>query len=260
MKLASITTSLKRKIGPLPMWAWLGVAAAVIVVVRRLRGGTPATPTSTGPAALPGGSTGSDYGRVGSADGGGAGLDPTQQGYADPALSGPGTAVVYDPLTGGTTTSDPTTSAGGAADGVDPSTKAAAETPMRPRAVALSTAEVAVGKRAARSVVAVAHAAPEKKRPKSSRGARATAPRVAQTHQAPELISEHGAGQVHPPAAKAKTQATPTRVIQTAAPAAVERPRTSAPAHVDTGARAPAVGTTTSSRTYASMGRKGELV
>lgn len=82
---------LTRKIGPLPLWAWVGIAAAGIVAgiyLRRRIGQSASSQSSQVPAAGGTGSPGSSYPDVGGAVSGGgtgsgiapvaAGIDPTQ--------------------------------------------------------------------------------------------------------------------------------------------------------------------------------------
>lgn len=104
-----ITVALKRKLGPLPAWAWLAVLAAGLFAVRRLNlfGGA-SSPSTTQPSAdvgpLP---SFGPYGYNGapSLDSGGGDVGdpftPSLQTPVDSALTGgPGTPVVFDPLTG----------------------------------------------------------------------------------------------------------------------------------------------------------------
>jgi hypothetical protein len=224
--LSSIKASLTRKLGPLPAYAWLGIFAAAVLLWRHLH---PPAPTSASAAATP------DLGPLADTSNpspgyfggsGGGGLDiPTDQAFADPGLTGPGTAVVFDPTTGlGPSSNDqeastiprdttPGNSAGGRvaltiAGGLDP---------------AIATAVLA-GKGPTYGDGAVPPPHP-KKRP-SGKGQK-PAP-------APELISEHGKGQATIPKAAPKVaskpvavaKAAPARSVQSAAaPVAVAVPR-----------------------------------
>lgn len=108
--------ALTRKVGPLAAGWWLAILAGALLLYRQFRGAasTPADTTSstdTGAAAAAG------YGTPTVAGGGGAdsGLQPDQpsaQTFADEALSGPGTAVIFDPL------SSSATDTGGGPDGL----------------------------------------------------------------------------------------------------------------------------------------------
>lgn len=253
----NVVASLKRKYGPLPAWAWLGLLAVVLVVYRYFRGGgiTASGSSDTGAATADGaGSSSSDTGRpaIGSGDSG-SGLAPTDQTPADPGLTGPGTAVVFDPLTG-TESPDPLT--GGPAprtQTVVPPTARAATT-KKPAA----TDKTRGGKtiREAPELITEHGLGQMKKkrtppRPKSSRGQTAPRPTL-QTNRADAAAVAHPASVAHEPSVA------PTRTQQNAA-VAVDRPRSDSSVHVDTGARASSVGTTTSPATYAKMGRKMEL-
>jgi hypothetical protein len=225
---------LTRKVGPLPTWAWGGVAAAAVLVARHFTGG---------------GSSGSGSGDVGAAttgaadvqpgagafggggDGGGSDLGaPTTQTTADDSLLGPGSATVFDPTGFDSTPLADTTpgndQGGRTSNGVPYTESAVKDRRVSPHHDATSA------------------------RPKHTRGQTAKKKRVPGTGKAPELVSEHGRGQVK--------VARGTRTPQAARPAAAAPARSPAAAHPDAGARPSTVGRTTSAATYARLGRKLE--
>lgn len=252
----NLKASLTRRYGPLSLGVWLIVVAAVILVYRYFR---PGTSSNNGSSSADTGALAdnTNAGRFIGAGGGDGGLVPSNQTLADSQLTGPGTPVVYDPLTGSTSANDPWFDPGPILS-PPPATQDQPDVPgYTPQGVPYTEEYVRnrdVGR--ARTPPAAAKTPAKKKkpvaRPATARGQRAPA-------AAPELVSEHGQGggyTPHPVSRASTPPATPTRTTQ-GVPPVVERPRSSSDSVV-TRTTTP-VGTTSSAKTYAAMGRKGEV-
>lgn len=232
MKLAA----LKKRVGFLPIWAWLTLAGVGLYAWRKRTSST-TTPANDVGAAVGSGANGysdTSGGGFGAGDaGGGLPLDtPTQQGTADPNLTGPGAAAVYDPVGSSpnqTGTGNGATLSGSGSDiGTSDQLGGPAEwTPLAPVSRARTHTVAArdasldfphVGPHVDPTVAGTGSkkAVP----PKYSHGTRRKTPRA---RPAPALVSEHGRGQMHPVSKASKPRVASSAKV--ARPVAIARSR-----------------------------------
>lgn len=218
--------ALKKRIGFLPLWAWLTLGGTLLYVWRRRTSSTstPAGSSTTG-AVDASGSSNSNGGGFGAGDGsGGLPLDqPTQQATADQTLSQTGAPAVFDPVgssPNATGTGDGATLNPGGDNGKGDIGASGGDTGVTKTGVPFTLDFVRnrdANRRHGSGHPTDAHPT---SRPTKSRGTRSAKPRArVQSHTAPPAAAAH-------PTSKA-SQPPPSPVAQTHTPAAVTRDRSS---------------------------------